>query len=109
MGGPRRHNKVLSKKRWVSAGMEPTGSPVTETDGDSSMLREKQVDLSLSKEVIQKHFKFTHQFKDKFFTYFLIKLKCPVHVHTQKLAFDNVSLYNHARLALFFCLYVNYA
>ena len=36
-GGRRRHGVVHSKKtwkRWVSAGMEPAGSPVTVKDGD---------------------------------------------------------------------------
>ena len=35
----RRHGEVHSKKTWtryVSASMEPAGSPVTETDGDFS-------------------------------------------------------------------------
>ena len=38
-GSQRRHGKVLSKKtwkRWVSAGMEPAGSPVTVRDWDFS-------------------------------------------------------------------------
>ena len=37
--GLRRHGEVLSQKtwkRWVSAGMEPTGSPVTVKNGDLS-------------------------------------------------------------------------
>ena len=35
--GRRRHGEVLSKntcKRWLSAGTEPAGSPVTVRDGD---------------------------------------------------------------------------
>ena len=37
--GQRRHGEVLSKKtrkRWVLAGMEPAGSPLTVRDGDFS-------------------------------------------------------------------------
>ena len=46
-GGRRIRGEVHSKKtwkRWVSAGKEPAGSPVTETDGDfsSPMLRESK-------------------------------------------------------------------
>ena len=39
VGGRRRHGEALSNKSWmrcVSAGMEPAGSPVTETDGNFS-------------------------------------------------------------------------
>ena len=51
-GGRIRHGEALSKKtwkRWVSADMEPAGSPVTVRDGDSCrpMLREEQADLNL--------------------------------------------------------------
>ena len=38
-GGRRRHDEAPSKttwKRWVSAGMDPAGSPVTVKDGDFS-------------------------------------------------------------------------
>ena len=38
-GGRRRHGEAHSKKtwkRWVSAGMDPAGAPVTVRDGDFS-------------------------------------------------------------------------
>ena len=53
--GPRRKMGVHSKKawkRWVSAGMDPAGSPVTVRYMQTSrrpMLREEQADLSLGK------------------------------------------------------------
>ena len=35
-GGRKRHREAHSTKRWVSAGMEPAGLPVTVRDGDFS-------------------------------------------------------------------------